>query len=71
MKKYILLILLTVSHIFAFAAQEYTIKTVPNPKTLPQMKINKEVKNIFDFNYEDFELTGYNPHPHIAGKVSV
>jgi thymidylate synthase len=35
------------------------------------MKINKEVKSIFDFKYEDFELTGYNPHSHIAGKVSV
>ena len=36
-----------------------------------QMKINPDVKSIFDFQYEDFELVNYNPHPHIAGKVSV
>ncbi|MDE6093202.1 MAG: thymidylate synthase, partial [Muribaculaceae bacterium] len=33
--------------------------------------INPEVKSIFDFKYEDFELEGYDPHPHIAAKVSV
>jgi thymidylate synthase len=35
------------------------------------MKINQEVKNIFDFKYEDFELVGYQSHPHIPGKVAV
>jgi thymidylate synthase len=35
------------------------------------MLINPDVKNIFDFKYEDFELTDYNPWPHIAGKVAV
>jgi len=35
------------------------------------MKINPAVKSIFDFKYDDFELTGYDPHPHIAGKVAV
>ena len=41
------------------------------PRKLPTMKINPDVKNIFDFKFEDFELEGYDPHPHIAGKVSV
>ena len=41
------------------------------PRALPQMKINPDVKDIFDFKYEDFELINYNPHPHIAGKVAV
>ena len=35
------------------------------------MKINPDVKRIFDFKYEDFELVNYDPHPHIAVKVSV
>jgi thymidylate synthase len=38
---------------------------------LPQMIINPEVNNIFDFKYEDFELKGYQAHPHIKGKVAV
>ena len=40
-------------------------------KSLPKIIINPEVKNIFDFKYEDFELVGYNPHPLIKGKVSI
>ena len=40
-------------------------------KKKPQMRINPDVKSIFDFKFEDFELINYNPHPHIAGKVSV
>ena len=35
------------------------------------MIINPEVKSIFDFEYEDFRLEGYDPHPHIKGEVSV
>ena len=41
------------------------------PYPLPHMKINPDVKSIFDFKYEDFELIGYQAHPHIAGKVAV
>lgn len=41
------------------------------PFTLPTMKINPEVKGIFDFKYEDFEVTGYQSHPHIKGDVAV
>ena len=40
-------------------------------RPLPQMKLNPEVKNILDFTYEDFELVGYDPHPHIKGEVAV
>jgi thymidylate synthase len=42
-----------------------------HPRKLPILKINREVKSIFDFKYEDFELTGYNPHPSIKAKISV
>ena len=38
---------------------------------LPKMKINKDVKDIFSFKYEDFELVDYQAHPHIKGEVSV
>ena len=41
------------------------------PKALPTMKINPEVKNIFDFTIDDFELVNYDPHPHIKGLVAV
>lgn len=41
------------------------------PRPLPRMVINPEVKNIFDFKYEDFTLEGYDPHPHIKATVSV
>lgn len=41
------------------------------PKNLPTLKVNPNIKNIFDFKYEDFELVGYDPYPLIKGKVSV
>lgn len=41
------------------------------PRKLPRMKINSDVKSIFDFKYDDFELEGYDPHPHIKATVSV
>lgn len=40
-------------------------------RPLPTMKINPEVKDLFGFRYEDFELQGYDPHPHIKAEVSV
>lgn len=41
------------------------------PRKLPQMHLNSDVKSIFDFKYEDFDLEGYNSHPHIKAEVSV
>jgi len=40
-------------------------------RALPQMKINPEVRNIFDFKFEDFTLENYDPHPAIKGLVAV
>ena len=40
-------------------------------RELPRMEINPDVKSIFDFKFEDFNLTGYDPHPHIKGEVAV
>jgi len=42
-----------------------------DPRPLPVMQINSKVKNLFDFAFEDFELTGYDPHPHIKAVVAV
>ena len=39
--------------------------------TLPIMKINKEVKDLFSFKYDDFKLLNYNAHPHIKGQISI
>jgi thymidylate synthase len=40
------------------------------PRTLPQMKLNSEVKSVFDFKYEDFTLEGYDPYPAIKAPMS-
>lgn len=41
------------------------------PRPLPQMKINPDVTDLFAFRYEDFELVGYDPHPHISAPIAV
>lgn len=40
-------------------------------RTLPQLRITRDVKSIFDFTFDDFVLENYDPHPHIKGEVSV
>ena len=59
------------AHIYSnhFVQIETQLKRSPRP--LPSIKINPQIKNIFDFKYEDFELINYDPHPHIKGVVSV
>ncbi len=59
------------AHIYTNHFDQVNLQLSRAPKKLPQMKINPDVKNIFEFSYEDFELVGYNPHPHIKGKVAV
>lgn len=59
------------AHIYMNHMEQVKLQLTREPYPLPVMKINPEVKNIFDFKYEDFELTGYQSHPHIPGKVAV
>ncbi|MDE6343274.1 MAG: thymidylate synthase [Muribaculaceae bacterium] len=59
------------THVYLNHIDQARLQLTREPRKLPTMKINPEVKSIFDFKYEDFELEGYDPHPHIAAKVSV
>jgi thymidylate synthase len=59
------------AHIYLNHMEQVNLQITREPFPLPQMKINPEVKSIFDFKFEDFELVGYQAHPHIAGKVAV
>ena len=59
------------THLYLNHLEQVKLQLTREPRALPKMKINPEVKNIFDFKYEDFELVNYDPHPHIAGKVAV
>jgi thymidylate synthase len=59
------------AHIYSNHLEQVQVQLTRTPRPLPQMKINPDVKSIFDFHYEDFELLNYNPCPHIKGEVSV
>ncbi len=59
------------AHIYLNHTEQVKLQLTREPKPLPQMKINPNVKSIFDFKFDDFELVNYNPHPHIKGKVAV
>lgn len=59
------------AHIYLNHLEQVKEQLSRDPKPLPQMKINPDVKSIFDFTYDDFELVGYEAHPHIKGVVSV
>ncbi|KUF42042.1 thymidylate synthase [Myroides marinus] len=58
-------------HIYNNHIEQVTLQLSREPKPLPKMVLNKEVKDIFSFRYEDFTLEGYDPHPAIKGQVSV
>ena len=59
------------AHIYTNHFEQMKLQLTREPKKLPTIKINNEVKNIFDFKFEDFILENYDPHPHIKGKVAV
>ncbi len=59
------------AHIYLNHLEQVNAQMQRNPRSLPHMKINPSVKDIFQFRYEDFELTDYNPWPTIKGEVSV
>ena len=58
-------------HIYRDHLEQVELQLERTPKTLPQMKLNPQIRELEDFTYEDFKLVGYEPYPHIAAKVSV
>jgi thymidylate synthase len=58
-------------HIYNNLKDQVDLQLTREPRALPKMTLNPDVKNIFDFKFEDFTLSEYDPHPHIAGEVSV
>lgn len=59
------------AHIYTNHLEQVNLQLTREPRTLPTMYINPEIKNIFDFKYEDFRLDNYNPHDAIKGIVAV
>nr|AIA12511.1 thymidylate synthase [uncultured bacterium] len=59
------------AHLYLNHLEQARLQLTREPRALPQMKINPSVKSIFEFDYSDFELSGYEPHPHIKAEVAV
>jgi len=59
------------AHLYLNHLEQADVQLARKPYPLPVMKLNPDVKSIFDFRFEDFELVGYESHPHIAAKVAV
>lgn len=59
------------AHIYSNHVEQAKLQLSRDPRPLPTMRINPEVKDIFSFQYEDFTLENYDPHPHIKADVAV
>jgi thymidylate synthase len=59
------------AHLYLNHVEQARLQLARDPRPLPTMKINPEVHSIFDFVYDDFQLEGYDPHPHIKAAVAV
>lgn len=59
------------AHIYNNHIEQVNLQLSREPRKLPKMILNPEVKNIFDFTFDDFTLEDYDPHPHIKGAVSI
>jgi len=59
------------AHIYLNHIEQVKLQLSREPKTLPNLKVNPDKKDIFSFEFEDFVLENYDPHPHIKGAISV
>lgn len=59
------------THLYLNHLDQARLQLTRTPRPLPRMRLNPDVKSLFDFRYEDFQLEGYDPWPHIAATVSV
>ncbi len=58
-------------HLYSNHMEQAQLQLTRDFRPLPQMKLNPQVKDVFDFTFEDFELVNYDPHPHIKAQVAV
>ncbi|MBM3433585.1 MAG: thymidylate synthase [Bacteroidetes bacterium] len=59
------------AHIYSNHLEQVQLQLSREPRALPTLKLNPSVKSLFDFRYDDVELVGYDPHPHIPAPVAV
>ena len=59
------------THLYLNHLEQAQLQLTRTPRALPQMRINPEVKDLFSFKFEDFQLEDYDPYPHIPATVSV
>ena len=59
------------AHLYTNHLDAARLQLTREPRPLPTIRLNPAVTSLFDFTYEDFEVLGYDPHPHIPGKVAV
>ena len=59
------------AHLYLNHLEQADLQLARAPKSLPTLKMNDQVRNLFEFQFEDFELLDYEPHPHIKAAVSV
>jgi len=59
------------AHIYQNHMEQVNLQLSREPRSLPMVSLNPEIKNIFDFKFEDFTVANYDPHPHIKGAISV
>jgi thymidylate synthase len=59
------------AHLYLTHLAQADLQLARKPRPLPKMHLNPDIGSIFDFRYEDFQLTGYDPHPHIRAEVAV
>ena len=59
------------AHLYSNHLEQTKLQLSREPRSLPRLKVNPDVKDIFSFRFEDFEILDYDPHPHIKGVVAV
>jgi thymidylate synthase len=59
------------AHLYSNHLEQAKLQLTREPRSLPRLVINPDVKDLFAFRFEDFTIEGYDPHPHIKAEVSV
>jgi len=59
------------AHLYLNHLEQVEKQLAREPKELPRMELNPQVKDLFEFQYDDFKLTGYDPHPHISAPIAI